>query len=223
MSVLFLVKTNDPFCEIAKGFINHHFSDSTIITCSRNEPLPENINWDGDYIISYLFPWVVPYSLLKRSKKANINFHPGPPEYPGIGCTNFALYNNEKIYGVTCHHMEAKVDTGPIIAVKRFPVLLHDSILSLTKRAYTYLLTLFFEVMIKIANNEPLLNSDETWTRKPYKRVDLDALCEIKANMTNQEIHRRIRATYFPGMPGPFINLGGAKFILDAECYNHKS
>ena len=51
-----------------------------------------------------------------------INFHPGSPEYPGTGCTNFAIYNKEKEYGVTCHYMKTSVDSEILSQVKRFPI-----------------------------------------------------------------------------------------------------
>ena len=60
---------------------------------NRDDKFPEDIEWwKGDYIVSFLSPWVISNSLLNRAKKASINFHPAPPEYPGIGCTNFAIY-----------------------------------------------------------------------------------------------------------------------------------
>ena len=64
----------------------------------------------------------------KKSKTAAINFHPASPEYPGTGCNNFALYENAGEYGVTCHYMAPKADTGKIIKVKRFPVFANDDV-----------------------------------------------------------------------------------------------
>ena len=49
-----------------------------------------------DLIISYRSYFILNQKLINNSKF--INFHPGPPEYRGIGCTNFALLNNEKIW-----------------------------------------------------------------------------------------------------------------------------
>ena len=51
---------------------------------------------------------------------AAINFHPGTPRYRGIGCINFALMENSKNYGSTCHLMNEKVDSGKILDVKFF-------------------------------------------------------------------------------------------------------
>ena len=60
-------------------------------------------NWSGDYIFSFRSKYIVPIKILKKTKIAAINFHPGPPNYRGIGCINFSILNNEKFYGLTCH------------------------------------------------------------------------------------------------------------------------
>ena len=71
--------------------------------------IPNKIkNKKYDFIISYLSAWVLSQKTLNNTKFMNINFHPGPPKYPGIGCFNFALFKNEKIYGATMHEMKKK-------------------------------------------------------------------------------------------------------------------
>ena len=39
---------------------------------------------------------VLKKTFLDKIKVASINFHPGPPDYRGIGCANFAIINQEK-------------------------------------------------------------------------------------------------------------------------------
>ncbi|MDT4969346.1 MAG: methionyl-tRNA formyltransferase [Acidobacteriota bacterium] len=217
MSVLFLGKQDDSYCEKAQEFIELKFPGATVITGTRQTPLPaEAESWQGDYLLSYLSPWIVPDALLKRARIASINFHPGPPEYPGIGCTNFAIYNNESDFGVTCHHMAPRVDTGKIIAVRRFPLLAADSVYSLTQRCYTQILALFFEMMSGVLAGEELPESTERWTRLPYKRSELNALCRIEPDMTTEEIRRRLRAVTFPGAPGGYVEIGGFRFEYKA-------
>lgn len=155
--------------------------------------------------------------MLARAKVAAINFHPGPPEYPGIGCTNFAIYNQESTFGITCHYMAAKVDTGEIIVVRRFPLFKTDSVYSLTQRCYAYVLTLFYEIVSSILEGNPLPKSEETWQRKPYKRKELNELCQISPNMNSEEIKKRIHATSFPGMPGAYVEIEGYKFMWAEE------
>ena len=84
------------------------------------QKLPEEAsNWSGD-IIFLLIKMDCPSASIKRAKDMAINFHPATPNYPGIGCINFALYECASTYGATCHHMNKQVDTGEIIRVDRF-------------------------------------------------------------------------------------------------------
>ena len=123
MSILLFSKRRDDFYfQKAYDLIKLNYPDVLLVQGLPGEPFPkEYLSWQGDYIISYLCPWVLPDALLQNAKKAAINFHPGPPQYPGTGCTNFAIYHEVDEYGVTCHHMAPHVDSGNIIAVSRFP------------------------------------------------------------------------------------------------------
>ena len=65
-------------------------------------------------------------------------------------------YNQEKEYGVTCHHLVGKVDTGTIISVKKFPLFDHDRVIDLINRTYVYLDYLFFEITLGLLQNDTL-------------------------------------------------------------------
>jgi methionyl-tRNA formyltransferase len=154
---------------------------------------------------------VVPEELLSRAKKAAINFHPASPEYPGIGCNNFALYENAKEYGVTCHRMASKVDTGRIIAVKRFPVYPEDDVAALLKRTYENQIALFFEIVQLLADGKELPVSSELWTRPPFTRKQFNELFIIKPDMSKEEIARRVRAISYQHWQ-PYVEIGGYRF-----------
>ena len=59
---------------------------------------------------------------LKYKKINSFNFHPGPPEYPGFGCYNFALLDKVSQYGSTVHIINDKFDNGKILNVSKFRV-----------------------------------------------------------------------------------------------------
>jgi len=166
-----------------------------------------------DLMISYISPWIIPKDVLELSTLYAINFHPGPPEYPGIGCTNFALYDDAREFGVTCHIMNPKVDSGEIISVRRFPIYKNDNVKVLTDRCYVFILEQFYEVINDFFEKKKLSFSDEEWKRRPFTRKELNQMSEINFEMSEQEINRRIRATYFPNLPYPFIVLKGKKFV----------
>lgn len=212
ISLLFLGKADDPDCARALEYCQKNFEDVTYCLGKWGDPLPEYIRrWEGDYIISYLSRWVVPEELLKHARKAAINFHPASPEYPGIGCNNFALYENAKEYGVTCHHMASKVDTGSIIAVKRFPIYPEDDVEKLLQRTYENQIALFFEIAGLIAGGKDLPSSQEKWTRPPFTRKQFNELFVITADMSREEIARRVRAISYKQFQ-PFIEIDGFRF-----------
>ncbi|MDR2131978.1 MAG: hypothetical protein LBP30_01390 [Clostridiales Family XIII bacterium] len=217
LSFLFLGKKNDDHCHRALEFIQKNFANVTYCLGEWGDPLPESIAlWDGDYIVSYLSRWIVPEYVIKKAKKAAINFHPASPAYPGIGCNNFALYENASEYGVTCHHMDKKVDTGDIIAVKRFPVFLTDDVASLLLRTYHFQLVLFYEIVEKIIKGEELPISTEKWERKPFSRKEFNELRKITPGMDNAEIGKRIRATNYMKFK-PTVEIGEYIFELKTE------
>jgi len=97
LKVLFIGKADNFYAKAAAEFIRVHFENPEIVFSKRQDPFPEQLyEWRGDLLISYLAQWIIPNRLLANADLAAINLHPGPPEYPGIGCTNFAVYNEEK-------------------------------------------------------------------------------------------------------------------------------
>jgi methionyl-tRNA formyltransferase len=214
--ILFLSKKDNPFAERAANFIRKDFHHTLIFTGDRHDKLPaEVLNWEGDLLISFIGSWIIPDTLLKKASYAAINFHPGSPEYPGTGCTNFAIYNGEKEYGVTCHYMGARVDTGNIIGVKRFPVEKEDTVYSVTQQCYSLIETMFYEIMDCILQGNPLPASAEQWKRKPYTRKELNELCYISPDMTEEEVERRIKATTYR-WPWAYTKIGNRIFILQS-------
>ena len=216
LRVLFLGKKDNPFAERAADYIRKHFRHPLIFIGDRRDKLPQEVlDWEGDIMISFIGSWIIPDDLLQRAAFAAINFHPGSPEYPGTGCTNFAIYNKEKEYGVTCHHMKATVDTGNIIAVKRFPITEEDTVFGVTQQCYRLIEETFYEIMDCILQGKPLPVSAEKWKRKPYTRKELNELCYISPDMPQEEVEKRIKATTYR-WPWAYTKIGDRIFILQS-------
>lgn len=208
---ILLFAKDKPGLQEVLAFLKNSGNNIDYYIGAANDDYPK-INLNYDILISYMSPWIIKKDTLDKIDKWAINFHPGPPKYPGIGCTNFAIYNQENEFGVTAHIMEEKVDSGQILNVKKFPLMQNDSVYDLTQRCYFYIHTQFIEIMLYIFKNNSIPKCNEEWTRKPYTRKELNDLCRIDVNMTKKEIARRIRATQFPNMPGAYIELNGYKF-----------
>ena len=156
----------------------------------------------------------MPTWLLENADTA-INFHPGTHDYPGTGCYNFALYEEAKVYGCVCHHMAEKVDTGVIIEEKTFPTIGVDSVEQLKQRTMEGMVGLFEKIVSAIAHGEELPTAPIAWSRRPFTRHDLEDLRKINADMSAEEIRRRVRAVTYPGFPGAEIEIGGVSFRSD--------
>lgn len=193
-TVLFIGRESDWLVPIAREYCRAH-CDMT--EASGDVPayvLPHQ--WD--YILNVMGETILPESLLCRARIAALNFHPGPPNYPGRGCVNFALYDNARQFGVTCHRMVEKVDAGPIVMVRRFPIWECDTVKTVLERTHTELLRLFYEIVDYIHyGGHPPVSLGDRWTRKPYTRADLNKLATITVDMDELEIERRIRATSY--------------------------
>ena len=196
--VLFLGKNNDPYTLKALNHLKLLFTDVEFYLGDWGDPLPAGVScWEGEILISYKARWIIPKKVLDKAKDLAINFHPASPHYPGIGCINFALYENAKEYGSTCHHMNPKVDTGEIIKVIRFPIYPSDNVQTLLTRTYDHQLILFYEITNYLYRGKSLPKNNEEWTREPFTRKDFDKLNNIQINMDKSEIKKRIRATKY--------------------------
>lgn len=196
--VLFLAKKDDYWSLMAFEKTKKLFPECEGYFAEWGDPIPDQVKrWKGDYIFSYLSRWVLPEEVLEKAKGCALNFHPAPPEYPGVGCLNFALYEGTLNYGTTCHLMNSRVDSGPIVKVKRFPVYPHDDVASLLNRTYRNQYELFEEIIDRLLSREVLSTTNEQWSKNKRNRKDLDQLATITPEMSKDEMSKRVRATNF--------------------------
>lgn len=156
-------------------------------------------------------------NFIRKAKIAAINFHPGPPQYRGIGCVNFALYNLEKYYGATAHLIEKKVDSGKILDLKLFKIPKNSTISEILKKTYEVQIKQFNKLINKLINENYDLkkfNQKYRWSSKLYLRKDMEKLYKIDKHINKKELIRRVRATNTKKYK-PYIMVHGYKFVLN--------
>ncbi len=168
-------------------------------------------------LIAYVTPEIVSADTLARLGYGAINFHPGPPDYPGWAPAHFALYERATEFGATVHVMVERVDAGPIIDVARFPIPPDISVLGLEGLAYGHLAQLFWRMAKSLATDATDASAPPTlpiqWGRKKYSRRAYRAICDIPLDIAKDELERRLKVfgdNHF-GM-SPTINLHGIEF-----------
>ena len=210
--------------DLLKKLVRYDFDVTFIKSRNHSEKLPEDIYWwEGEYIVCFRSFYVLPKRLIDKASIAAINFHPAPPEYPGSGCINFALYDEVNNYGVTAHVINELVDNGRILEVRRFPVTPHDNLATVLSRTHSELFNLCSDFISGLySNGENFLkekmeaSETEVWRGKARLLKELDELQKIDTKISEKELKRIIRATYVEGYP-PKIELHGYSFHLEID------
>jgi len=146
-------------------------------------------------LVSFGSEVIVPAAVLAGLNGPAYNFHPGPPEYPGLFPSVHALYDGRADFAVTLHEMAPQVDSGAIVAVERFPIAAKADRLALDTATFRVMIEMFGQWATRLADtSRPLARRTDAWTGPRRTRADFDALCELGENPTEEEFARRLRA-----------------------------
>ena len=202
--------------EALPGALTGHNPHLTVLMIERAEELAA-LGSDvlrRSRLIAFVTPVIVPRSILDQLGYGAVNFHPGPPNYPGWAPAHFALYDQADEFGATVHIMVEKVDAGPIIDLALFPIPPDTSVFGLEGMAYARLAFLFWRMARELACNVALLPSlGVPWGNRKNSRKDYLAMCEIPLDISRAELERRMKvfgSNYF-GV-SPTIKLHGVEF-----------
>ena len=215
--VLLICRYQDKFSLKFYKDLKYYFKSVEIFYSKKyDEKITKKIkNWKGDYIFSFRSLLILPDSIIKNAKVAAINFHPGPPKYRGVGCLNYALYNEEKYYGVTAHLMKKKIDYGEIIKTNKFkiPPFNLDKILILTHKK---LYTLAKEIIFKIKSDKDYIynsikNNKDKWSKTIKTKSQLDKFYIINKSISKKKLNIKLRATITKKYK-PYFKIHNKKF-----------
>ncbi len=145
-------------------------------------------------LISVLSTTIVPKKILDCLGYGGINFHPGPPSYPGWAPYNFALYDEVEIYGTTAHYMEEKVDAGNIIGINYFPITKEIDFDQLFMASTESISQLIREMSSHLISEKDLPSLPIQWGGKKFTKKQFKQYCEITENISEKELTKRIRA-----------------------------
>lgn len=162
----------------------------------------------ADYLISVLNEKVISPIKLKSIKKISINFHDGPlPKYAGLFSSSWAIYNKEKNHGVCWHVIEKEIDTGDIIASKKFVINKNDTGYTLDLKGVKIGLELFEEIIIKLVRNKINFKKQNLKKRSYFGKKKLKFL--LNKYLKNHKKNSLIRA----------FNLSQQKYDIIQKLY----
>ena len=127
-----------------------------------------------DWLLCANTTCIVPREVLAWFPERALNFHPGLlPAYAGLHSHQWAIRNGETEFGVTIHMIEPGLDTGDVIAVRRFAIRPEDTGLSLYRIGMKTGSRLFTEVLRAILAGDPLPRQRQDLSkRRLYRHAD---------------------------------------------------
>jgi len=220
-----LLDKNDFLANAAEDYARSLYNVVYVVRSARSDKkLPNELleivsKGDVSYLFNFLSPLKIPIDVLDKIAIYSINFHPASPEYPGVGCASFPIFNKDKDYGVSAHIIEGEYDSGPIVETLYFPILEEEYCDNLFARALNFSLVLFYSVLLKISKGEEMLETSEKWQRKSMTRTGFNAWMVLNPDDGEDINLMKIRATQHITFPGPFIELYGQRFELPPRKY----
>lgn len=171
----------------------------------------ERLNPELFFVWSYSM--MLPPELIALAPLGAVNLHGGLlPEYRGGHVMNWAIANGETETGATLAYLDDGIDTGPVIAERRFPIEWHDDagrVRDKLKLAGRALLEQWWPAIEQ--GTAPRTAQDESRARYYRMRTAADGL--IDWSKSNREIYNLVRALT-PPWPGAFATIDGQRLVF---------
>jgi len=167
---------------------------------------------DVDVVVSFLFWKLIREPLISLGRIGCLNFHPAPlPDWRGVGGYNLAVLEGLAEWGVSCHFVDERFDTGDIVAVDRFPIdPAGETAYSLDVKSQERLAVLFEHVMGRTLNGEELPREPQGDGRY-VTREEFDRLRVVRPG---GDLERAVRAFWYPPYPGAELEADGRRVPL---------
>lgn len=173
-----------------------------------------------DILLNVYSLYIIHPEVLAAPKFGAYNLHPGPlPRYAGLNVVSWALFQGERMHGVTVHRMEPGIDAGPIVSQSLFSLDADDTGLSLTFKCVREGVALMLSLLEKASadpNSIPLVPQD--LTMREYFNKEVPEEGRISWSWPATKVVNFIRACdYFPFRSPwghPRTRLGVQEFAL---------
>ena len=169
-----------------------------------------------DFIFSFYYRYMIPQEMLDTARVAALNLHGSLlPKFRGRCPVNWVLIEGEQKSGVTLHVMEAKADTGDIVAQKEVEITFDDTAHSLFLKLASAARLLMRDILPQLISGRfPRMAQTGPSSYYGGRRPE-DGLIDWSHDALT--IYNLIRAVTHP-YPGAFTFMEGKKlFIWRAE------
>jgi methionyl-tRNA formyltransferase len=179
-------------------------STDILIASRRDHLAPLLTAVRPDFLLSFFFPWRIPPEALALPPLGAVNAHPSVlPRYRGPNPLGWTLRSDEPELGLTFHRMDARFDTGPLLAQGRRPIDDADTVESIMQKLLELAEELMPEVLSRVAWGDA--GEPQPETGASYAGHFEDAYREVDWSQPARAVHVRVRAcrmsSWRGGMP----------------------
>ena len=211
MRLLLIINYNHKVSKQFVKFLKFKKISFDYIDSSKKKKIKISKNYD--YLISFLNSMYINKSVRKKIKINSFNFHPGPPEYPGFGCYNFAMLDKVNFYGSTVHIINDKFDSGKIINVKKFKFSYKKfNLEKLIRKTHENVIKQAKDFINDIQNKKLKIEGNLKWKKKAYTKKEFETAREIKLNDTSKNVLKKIKAFSYKNYESVYLNFKVLKF-----------
>ena len=205
-------------------FTNPRGEEVRSIAAAHSIPVHDNLESlitlpKATFLISVQYHKILRKRHLERAERFAVNLHMAPlPEYRGCNQFSFAIANGDREFGATLHVMDEGVDSGDILAERRFEISDSISVDQLYRATYEHSVEMFGAELPGIVDGtvKPTPQKDFEGKRRVsfHLRSEIEDLKRIDLRWPEEKILRTLRATSMPGFPPPYALLNGTKVEL---------
>jgi amino acid adenylation domain-containing protein len=169
-----------------------------------------------DLLLSITYPWRIPIEVIRKARRAAVNFHDGPlPRYAGLNASAWSICNGESRHAIVWHRLTEGLDGGEILERRDFELDSRETSLSLNMRNVGLALESFRALVERLEHGDdssspqdPLVKRTSfSWHDRP------SALCTLDLNQSAEVGDRLVRACEF----GQFSNRFGLVKLVNGD------
>lgn len=191
-------------------------------------PVLENADLNNmklDVGIAIRYNRIIPQEIIDCFSVGIFNTHGGIlPEYRGSFCNINAILNQEKEYGVTLHYIDAGLDAGDIVAIKKIEIDDSCTGFDLYRESEKLCYQLIEENIDNILQGKNDRIPQSVFIDRGHKCNIYKAAATLKAkelsveDLNSDKAVRVIRAFDSDGHEPAYVNIKGKKIYLRVRC-----
>lgn len=166
-----------------------------------------------DILISCGFPYLIPASVINKSRYA-INVHPTLlPKYRGFRSGAHVLINGEEKTGVTVHFVQEEFDKGDIIAQEEILISPFDTPRSIYRKSQDIEPKLLLKVIQQLKTDNFEVQPQNEFESSSYNKIRTPEDSLVDANLPLKQLYNFIRACDPEHYPAHFY-INGEKVCI---------